>query len=53
MLRDQDITLIDADSPAAFIEETPTTVLIRQVLGAVAQIEKAALVAKLEGGTGP
>lgn len=49
MLRDQDITLIAADSPEAFIEETPTTVLIRQVLGAVAQFEKAALVAKLKG----
>jgi len=49
MLRDQGITLIAADSPEAFIEETPTTVLIRQVLGAVAQFEKAALVAKLKG----
>ncbi len=49
MLRDQGIMLIAADSPDAFIEETPTTVLIRQVLGAVAQFEKAALVAKLKG----
>lgn len=49
MLRDQGITLIAADSPDTFIEETPTTVLIRQVLGAVAQFEKAALVAKLKG----
>ncbi|MBV9977022.1 MAG: recombinase family protein [Hyphomicrobiales bacterium] len=47
MLRDMGITLIAADSPDAFIEDSPTTVLIRQVLGAVAQFEKAALVAKL------
>src|SRR3954449_11283184 len=40
MLRDQGITLIAADSPEAFIEEAPTTVLIRQVVGAVAQFEK-------------
>jgi DNA invertase Pin-like site-specific DNA recombinase len=41
------IELIAADSPGAFLDETPTAVLIRQVLGAVAQFEKAALVAKL------
>ena len=43
------ITLIAADSPDAFLDDTPTAVLIRQVLGAVAQFEKAALVAKLRG----
>ena len=41
------ITLIAADSPDSFLDSTPTAVLIRQVLGAVAQFEKAALVAKL------
>jgi DNA invertase Pin-like site-specific DNA recombinase len=41
------IELIAADSPNAFLDDTPTAVLIRQVLGAVAQFEKAALVAKL------
>ena len=35
------ITLIAADSPDSFLNETPTAVLIRQVLGAVAQFEKA------------
>lgn len=49
MLRDQGIELIAADSPGSFIEDTPTAALIRQVLGAVAQFEKAALVAKLKG----
>jgi DNA invertase Pin-like site-specific DNA recombinase len=43
------VTLIAADSPDAFLDDTPTAVLIRQVLGAVAQFEKAALVAKLKG----
>jgi DNA invertase Pin-like site-specific DNA recombinase len=43
------VTLIAADSPDAFLDSTPTAILIRQVLGAVAQFEKAALVAKLKG----
>jgi DNA invertase Pin-like site-specific DNA recombinase len=41
------VALIAADSPDAFLDDTPTAVLIRQVLGAVSQFEKAALVAKL------
>ena len=35
------------DSPDAFLDDTPMAVLIRQVLGAVAQFEKASPVAKL------
>jgi DNA invertase Pin-like site-specific DNA recombinase len=42
------VTLVAADSPDAFLDDTPTAVLIRQVLGAVSQFEKAALVAKLK-----
>jgi DNA invertase Pin-like site-specific DNA recombinase len=49
MLRGQGVELIAADSPGSFLEDTPTAALIRQVLGAVAQFEKAALVAKLKG----
>jgi DNA invertase Pin-like site-specific DNA recombinase len=49
MLRDSGITLIAADSPDAFVDDTPTAVLIRQILGAVSQFEKAMLVAKLKG----
>lgn len=49
MLCQQGIELIAADSPGSFLEDTPTAALIRQVLGAVAQFEKAALVAKLKG----
>jgi DNA invertase Pin-like site-specific DNA recombinase len=48
-LRDAGITLIAADSPDAFLDETPTAVMIRQILGSVSQFEKAMLVAKLKG----
>ena len=48
-LRDAGITLIAADSPDAFLDETPTAVMIRQILGLVSQFEKAMLVAKLKG----
>ena len=40
--------LIPADAPDFFTEETPTAVLVRQVLGAISQFEKASLVAKLK-----
>jgi DNA invertase Pin-like site-specific DNA recombinase len=43
------ITLIAADSPAQFTDDTPTATLIRQILGAVAQFDKAMTVAKLRG----
>jgi len=43
------VALIAANAPEHFLEDTPTAVLIRQVLGAVAQFEKASLVAKLAG----
>ena len=49
MLRERGIELIAADSPQSFIEDTPTARLIRQVLGAVAEFEKAMTVAKLRG----
>src|SRR3954469_7490883 len=42
------IPLIPASSPDFFIEDTPTAVLVRQVLGAIAQFEKATTVAKLK-----
>jgi DNA invertase Pin-like site-specific DNA recombinase len=48
-LRDLGITLIAADDPDAFTAETPTATLIRQILGAVSEFEKASLVAKLKG----
>jgi DNA invertase Pin-like site-specific DNA recombinase len=48
-LKDRGITLIAADSPDAFVDDTPTATMIRQILGAVAEFEKASLVAKLQG----
>ena len=48
-LRELGITLIAVDSPNRFVDDTPTAVLIRQVLGAVAQFDKAMTVAKLKG----
>ena len=47
MLKARGISVIAASAPTFFIEDTPTAVLVRQVLSAVAQFEKATLVAKL------
>jgi DNA invertase Pin-like site-specific DNA recombinase len=47
LLKTQGIDLIPASAPDYFLEDTPTAVLVRQVLGAIAQFEKASLVAKL------
>jgi DNA invertase Pin-like site-specific DNA recombinase len=44
------VTLVAADSPASFLDDTPTAVMIRQVQGAFSQLEKALLVAKLKSG---
>jgi DNA invertase Pin-like site-specific DNA recombinase len=49
MLKARGIDLIATDSPASFLDDTPTARLIRQVLGAVSEFEKAMLVAKLRG----
>jgi DNA invertase Pin-like site-specific DNA recombinase len=48
-LRDLGITLIAADSPSSFLDDGPTSKLIRQILGAVAEFDKAMTVAKLRG----
>src|SRR5262245_17870363 len=47
-LKSMDVTLIPATAPDFFVEDTPTAVLVRQVLGAIAQFEKASIVAKLK-----
>lgn len=47
MLKDMGIALIPTSAPDFFTEDTPTAVLVRQVLGAIAQFEKASTVAKL------
>jgi DNA invertase Pin-like site-specific DNA recombinase len=48
-LRDQGIDLVAADSPQSFVDDTPTARLVRQVLGAIAEFDKAMTVAKLKG----
>jgi DNA invertase Pin-like site-specific DNA recombinase len=48
-LKAKGIELLAADSPDSFVSDTPTAVLIRQILGAVAQFDKATLVHKLRG----
>ena len=49
VLRERGISLIAADSPSSFLDDTPTAKLIRQVLGAVSEFDKAMTVAKLRG----
>jgi DNA invertase Pin-like site-specific DNA recombinase len=40
---------VAADSADAFLDDTPTAVMIRQILGSVSQFKKAMIVAKLKG----
>jgi DNA invertase Pin-like site-specific DNA recombinase len=47
-LNSLEVELIPATAPDFFTEDTPTAVLVRQVLGAIAQFEKTSLVAKLK-----
>src|SRR3954471_9905939 len=48
-LQDLGIKLVAADSPSSFLDDTPTSKLIRQILGAVSEFDKAMVVAKLKG----
>src|SRR5215470_7580783 len=47
-LKNLGVALIAASAPDHFLEDTPTAVLVRQVLGAIAQFDKATTVAKLK-----
>src|SRR3954454_18157205 len=47
LLKTRGVELIPVDAPDHFLDETPTAVMVRQILGAVAQFEKAALLQKL------
>lgn len=47
MLKARGIELIPVDAPSYFTEDTPTAVMVRQILGAVSQFEKAMVVHKL------
>jgi DNA invertase Pin-like site-specific DNA recombinase len=42
------VSLIPTTAPDFFTQDTPTAVLVRQVLGAISQFEKASLAAKLK-----
>jgi DNA invertase Pin-like site-specific DNA recombinase len=46
-LKQRGISLIAVDDPDAFTSDTPTGKLVRQMLGAVAEFERAGMVAKL------
>jgi DNA invertase Pin-like site-specific DNA recombinase len=47
-LRALGVDLIPASAPDFFLADTPTAVLVRQVLGAISEFEKTSLVAKLK-----
>jgi len=46
-LSDLGFTLISTDNPSTFIEDNPTTTMVRQILGSVSQYQKDELVMKL------
>lgn len=50
LLQARGIELVPADAPTYFSDPSPTAEMVRQILGAVSQFEKAALVAKLRHG---
>jgi DNA invertase Pin-like site-specific DNA recombinase len=47
LLKAEGIEIIPVDAPDHFINETPTAVMVRNILGAVSQFEKASIVEKL------
>lgn len=47
LLKARGYQLIPADCPDFFTDETPTAIMVRQILGAVSQFEKASIVQKL------
>ena len=47
-LKAMGIELVPANAPEYFTDETPTAVMVQQILGAVSQFQKAELVAKLK-----
>ena len=49
LLQNLGYDLIPVDAPNHFMDDTPTAAMVRQILGAVAEFEKAQLVAKLKG----
>lgn len=47
LLKRKGIELVPVDAPDHFTNETPTAIMVRQILGAVSEFEKASLVEKL------
>ena len=46
-LKEMGIDLVPANSPDHFTDETPTAILVQQILGAISQFEKTQMVRKL------
>ena len=53
MMRGLGIELIAANSPNSFVGDTPTAIMVRQILGAMAQFEKARPCRHAQRGAGP
>lgn len=49
LLKRMGVDLVPVNAPDHFTDDTPTAVMVRQILGAVSQFEKAQLVQKLKG----
>lgn len=50
LLKNKGISLIPVDAPEYFTDETDTAIMVRQILGAVAEFEKRGLVGRLRKG---
>jgi len=48
MLKGLGYDLVPVDAPSHFLDDTPTVVMVRSILGAVSEFEKAQLVSKLK-----
>ena len=48
LLQSRQIQLVPTTAPDFFLDDTPTAVMVRQILGAVAEFEKSTTVAKLK-----
>lgn len=49
-LKELGISLVAIDSPSSFVDDTPTAQMVRNILGAVSEFEKAQIVARLRSG---
>jgi len=50
LLKDEGFTLVPVDAPDYFVNETPTAIMVRQILGAVAEFEKRTIVERMQRG---